>query len=127
MPEEPTAARKPPESERVFRETILRRFEDPEHSEILRRFGALLYALAVESELWGAAPARGVLAVQVAAAAEDLEHLAGYLREVAQTPTHTGVSEEELTLCRRAAEWAEHLARAVDGLRRAAEGSGSRG
>lgn len=126
MPEEPTAARKPPESERVFRETILRRFEDPKHAETLRRFGALLYALAVESELWGAAPAEDVVAVQVAAA-EDLEHLAGYLREVAQTPMHTGVSEEELTLCRRAAEWAEHLVRAVDGLRQAAEGSGSRG
>lgn len=127
MPEEPPAARKPPENERVFRETILRRFEDPEDAETLRSFGALLYALAVESELWGAAPDRGVVAVQVAAAAADLELLAGYLRDVARTPTHTGVSEDELTLCRRAAEWAEHLARAVEGLRQAAEGSDRRG
>lgn len=108
------------EIERVFRETVLFRFEKAEDAELLRRFGVLLFRFAVDSEDWGATHGLGVIAAQLVAAAEDVEHLVGYLNEVAETAVYAGVTPGEVAACRKAAEWAERLAGACEGLREAA-------
>lgn len=108
------------EIERIFRETVLYRFERTEDAELLRRFGDLLFRLAVDSEEWGATHGLGVIGAQLVAAAEDVEHLVGYLNEVAETAVHAGVTPGEVAACRKAAEWAEQLSRAAEGLREAA-------
>lgn len=120
MPDRPPATSDPSETERLLRETVLWRFESPDHVELLTRFTDFVFTLAVEGGFWGATHGRGVVAGSLQAGARDLRHLVGFLREVAETSVHASVSPEELALCRRAAEWADYLERAAEGLEEAA-------
>ncbi len=99
-----------PRLEPVFRETILWSFRDSEHIEALRRFGDLLYTLAAETVYWGAShgwePFRG----EAHAAAADLEHVAGFLEEVAEL-------SDDARLAAAAMVWAGELRRLVAEIR----------
>ena len=110
-------------AERAWRETFLSRF-DGERADLLERFGDLLLTLATAG---GFLPHRGLGPIRgpMVAVAGDLEHLAGYLREVAAAPTHSEVSRTQLALCHDASEWASYLEVAVHALRR--EAGGGRG
>lgn len=86
MPDRQKSTPQPPESERALRDTFLWRFDDPEHRDTLQRLGDLLFLLANEAHMWGDTEGWGLIPGQLNAAADDLEHLAGYLVEVAAHP-----------------------------------------
>jgi hypothetical protein len=110
----------PPPTELIFRETFLSRFERHEDAELWRTAGGFLFRMAVDSEDWGSTRGLGVIGIQLAGAADDLEHLVAYLNEVAEAAATVSVTPAEVRACRKAADWAEHLDRAVKGLREAA-------
>ncbi len=121
----PAAPAARPILETAFRETFLWCFTEPEHVELLRRLGAVLYDVAMESPYWDWGASHGLAGPRgdATAAAADLEDLAGYLQRIAEQPAELGVAREDLSVCRAAAGWAEAVQRLVAEMREAlAEG-----
>ena len=108
-----------PVLETAFRETFLFCFTEPEHVELLRRLGAVLYDVAMESPYWdwGASHGHSAPRGDATAAAADLEDLAGYLQRIAEQPAELGVAREDLGVCRAAAGWAGRVRRLVADIR----------
>ncbi len=108
-----------PDLETAFRETFLFCFTRPEHVELLRQLGRVLYDVAMESPYWdwGASHGLGSARGDTAAAAADLEDLARYLQRIAEEPAEVGVSDQDLAVCRAAAGWARRVRRLVAEMR----------
>ncbi len=108
-------------SETAFRETYLWCFREPEHVEVLRRLGEMLYDVAMETPYWDWGASHGLTTPRgdATAAAADLESLADYLRRIADDPAELGVSPEDLPLCRAATGWARRVRRVAAEMRRA--------
>ena len=112
-----------PYLETALRETFLFCFTEPEHVELLRRLGEVLYDVAMESPDWDWGARNGLPAPRgdATAAAADLEHLARYLRRIAGQPAELGVAREDLAVCRTAAGWAERVEGLMAEMREAVE------
>lgn len=100
------------EESRVFRETFLHRFTAGDDREVLRRFGGILFDLALGYE--DDSPAGGeeegnYLAVELCAAGADLRHLEGYLLYLEEQKATCQLNPEEVIL----AGLAGRLARVV--------------
>ncbi len=108
-----------PNLETAFRETFLWCLTEPEHVELLRQLGRVLYDVAMESPYWdwGLGHALSIPRGDATAAAADLEDLAGYLQRIAEQPAELGVAREDLGLCRAAGGWAGRVRRLVADIR----------
>ncbi len=111
-----------PSLETAFRETFLGFFTEPEHVELLRRLGAMLHDVAMESPYWDWGASHGLPAPRgdATAAAADLEDLARYLQRIAEQPAALGVAREDLGVCHAAAGWAARARRLVVEMREVA-------
>lgn len=105
-----------PPSERILRHTFSWRFQ-PEHLEPLEALGVLFLGACQEAQWWGHTGGHGVIRGSLHAAADDLASVADYFEELATSPAHTQVTDQELALCRKAAAWAESLREFVDEIR----------
>ncbi len=110
--------------ETAFRETFLWCFTEPEHVELLRRLGEMLYDVFMEGPYWDWGASHGLSAPRgdATAAAADLEDLARYLQRLADQPAELGVAREDLGLCRAAAGWAGRVRRLVEDVRQEIDG-----
>ncbi len=106
-------------SETAFRETYLWCLREPEHVELLRRLGDLLYDLALESPYgdWGASHGLSAPRGDATAAAADLARLADYLQMIADQPADLSVQRDDLDVCRAADGWARRVRRVVEEIR----------
>ncbi len=118
-----------PNLETAFRETFLFCFAEPEHVELLRRVGAVLYDVAMESPYWDWGMSHGLSSPRgdATAAAADLEDLARYLQRIAGQPGELGVAREDLGVCRAAAGWAGRVRRLVADIREEIDGEAAGG
>jgi hypothetical protein len=109
--------------ETAFRATFLWCFTEPEHLELLRQLGRVLYDIAMESPYWDWGASHGLSSPRgdATAAAADLEDLAAYLQRIAGQPAELGVAREDLGVCRAAAGWAGRVRRPVAEMREAVE------
>jgi hypothetical protein len=80
-----------------IRETTLQYIDDPVDRFAARRFGQLLFDLAVETSRENAGEASATRA-NLRAAAEDLRYLEGYLGNLGRTLEHASVKQGEEVL-----------------------------
>jgi hypothetical protein len=99
-----------------FRETTLAQFTDPDDNRALRRFGDLLYSMALEyGRHWPREP-EGSFRHQVRAALADLRHLQGYLSLLGREHEASALTESETRLSHDCAGVALKLKATADAL-----------
>ena len=94
----------------AIRESILLYIDDPEHREILRAFGRVIFDLAIESTRLPFE--ESMTHAELRAAIGDLRHVEGFLDSVRRSADESDLPPEEEDL----AIFAGRLARQVGGL-----------
>ncbi len=116
-PEAPVPSAPEVESERMIRHTWLAAFDEPKVFALLEEIGAGIVHHAREAGLWGLDVPRSMAGIVA-----DLESLALCLAEVADTPTASSVTADDLALCADARRWAGTVAGMVAEIRLALDG-----
>lgn len=102
----------------AFRETFLWRFPAPSIAEAFRVAGDALVDALNEAGAWGPKSRLLLTYDELRAACADLDHLVGYLEEVAGERIGSELEPLAETLSARADVWADRLARLVLDIRR---------
>jgi hypothetical protein len=90
----------------TFRQTLLWRFESPEHARILDQLGEILWEAVNETHQWGQTKdGEGVMRHELAAVAGELRHAARYLEDLADEDKFSIPLEHERHLSRKARKW----------------------
>jgi hypothetical protein len=103
----------------TFRETTLQLIDDPEDREAMRRFGRLIYHLAVEvSQDLGTNGESSVTRADLRAAAADFRSLGGYLRLVERSAVESSLEPPDARLARFAGRLAGRVDNLVESIER---------
>jgi len=116
--------------QQAFRETFLWRFPRPGIADAFRVAGDALVDALNEAGFWGPRAPLPLTYGELRAACEDLDHLVGYLEEVADERVGTDLEPLAEALSASAGGWADRLAHLVLDIRRSldeAERAGSLG
>jgi len=103
----------------AFRETYLWRFYRPEVIDAFRLVGDALFDLLNEAGAWGPRNRYPATYGELRAACSDLDHLAGYLDEVASERYASELDSVAAELAEEATGWSERLSQLVVDMRQA--------
>ena len=104
--------------QQAFRETYLQRFPSTAIAEAFRLAGDALVDVLNEAGAWGPRSTLPLTYGEVLAACDDLDHLVGYLEEVADERIGSELDTVAEALSASATEWASRLAHLVLDIRR---------
>ncbi len=114
----PVPRRETPPRQQAFRETYLQRFPSTVIAEAFRLAGDALVDVLNEAGAWGPRSTLPLTYGEVLAACDDLDHLVGYLEEVADERIGSELDTVAEALSASATEWASRLAHLVLDIRR---------
>ncbi|HEV3457303.1 MAG TPA: hypothetical protein VHG32_12150 [Thermoanaerobaculia bacterium] len=104
-----------------FRETTLQLIDDPEDREAMRRFGRLLYHLALEATMESGTGTDGessVTRAELRAVAGDFRSLGGYLRLVEHSAVESSLEPPDAKLARFAGKLSRQVGALVEKIER---------
>lgn len=109
----------PDPNQQALRETVLWRFHRPQVAAAWRLVGHALVDLLNEAGEWGPEDGTPLTYAELRAACADLDHLAGYLDQVARERRASDLGEVAASLATEAGGWGDRLGRLVLDMRRA--------